>query len=126
ATSGSIVLALAGCTWTMPGGPGSVIGATGVGGTRLRAVLIGGLAGAAIGLSVLTVSLLSPDHRYTRVPRPQTLKGQKPRVSRQPRSGPLMAEAVTSGTSAAWFWAAITTVPTREPAGNVGGRPGGA
>src|SRR5207245_2869184 len=47
---------------------------------------------------------------------------QKPRVRRQPRSGPLMAPAVTSGTSARWVWAVITSVPTREPGGNVAGR----
>src|SRR5438874_2717913 len=43
--------------------------------------------------------------------------GQKPRVRRQPRSGPFTADANTNGTSARCEPASRDSVPTRVPAG---------
>src|SRR5436189_2715920 len=47
--------------------------------------------------------------------------GQKPRVRRQPRSGPFTADANTNGTSARCEPASRDSVPTRVPAGSIGG-----
>src|SRR2546429_8882806 len=127
----SIRVAAVGSTVTRAAASALVTSGTDCGEASVRALSAARVSGVDVGRFVLT----GPDPPFPhQIPSRRlypgsalanagtgTGAGQKPRVRRQPRSGPFTADANTNGTSARCEPASRDSVPTRVPAGTIGG-----